>query len=74
MSLRADIENAIGDTLDTMHLADVIRLADAIMPLVERAVREGAKAAWSAGADWWDTDRVTIATPQIDAIVARVLK
>lgn len=44
MSLRTDIENAIGDALDTMHLADVIRLADALMPIVreekERAARE----------------------------------
>lgn len=43
MSLRTDIENAIGDALDTMHLADVIRLADAIMPLVERVVRDAAE-------------------------------
>ncbi len=43
MSLRTDIENAIGNALDTMHLADVIRLADAIMPLVEQVVRDAAE-------------------------------
>jgi hypothetical protein len=85
MTLRADIENAIGDTLDTMHLADVVRLADALMPLVERALKQAAMEGASAPAfTRWDTivARVTGMTTSLppgeqalaDAIDAEIVR
>jgi hypothetical protein len=65
MSLRADIENAIGDAHDELPMRYIARIADALMPLVERAMREAIDETNASFEEWpYDT---------VDAIVARVM-